>query len=78
MKQINTYGAEVEKPVANLKSSQSYPVSQNFFKNLKKAADKRKAYSHFHFSDIKPRTILGLVSDDLGERSFGKRRRFCN
>lgn len=70
MKKINTYGAEIEKPVADLKTGQSYPVSQNFFKNLKKVADKRSVKSHFHFSDVKPETILGEVSDDLGEQGL--------
>lgn len=70
MKKINTFGAEVEKPVTNLKTGKSYPVSQSFFKNLKKAADTRKIKSHYHFSDLKPETILGTVSDDLGEQGL--------
>lgn len=70
MKSVNTYGAEIEKTVAALKNSNSYPVSQNFFKRLKKAADKRGVKSHYHFSDIKPKTILGVVSDDLAEQGL--------
>lgn len=70
MKQVYTYGAEVEKPVTNLKTGKSYSVSQSFFKNLKKAADKRKAHPHYHFSDVKTDIILGVVSDDLGEQGL--------
>lgn len=70
MKQINTYGAELEKTIASIKNSEPHFVSQAFFERLKKAADQRKVNSHFHFSDVKPEIILGLVSDDLGEQGL--------
>lgn len=70
MKQIDTYGVELEKTIANIKNSKPHLVSQNFFKRLKKAADQRKVNSHYHFSDVKPKIILGLVSDDLGEQGL--------
>lgn len=68
MLKISTFGAELEKTVSNITTSNSYAVSQNFFKRLKNAADQRRIKSHYHFSDLKKNVILGLVSDALGEQ----------
>lgn len=70
LKITKTFGAEIEKPVSSLKNFQSAAVSQAFFKRLKKEADKRSVKNHYHFSDIKPKIILGVVSDDLGEQGL--------
>lgn len=70
MNKVNTFGAEVEKVVTNLKTGKSYPVSQKFFKNLKTTADKRRVKNHYHFSDVKNEIILAVVSDDLGEQGL--------
>ena len=65
-----TFGVEIEKPVSNKTTAQSHPVSQKFFKRLKNAADKRNVKPHYHFSDNKPKVILGVVSNDLGEQGL--------
>jgi hypothetical protein len=70
MKKVNTFGAEIEKPIIDLKTGNSVAVSQTFFKRLKNAADKRNTKNSFHFSDIKPGTIVGVVSEDLGEQGL--------
>ncbi len=70
MKNIKTFGAEIEKAIANINTAQSQSASQQFFKKLKQAAAKRGVKNHYHFSDIQPRTILGVISDDLGEQGL--------
>ena len=67
---VNTYGAEIEKPVANLKTGQVHGVSQDYFNFLAYMAKKRKDEFKYHFSDIKPKVKLGVASNTLGEQGL--------
>lgn len=67
---ISTYGAEVEKPVANLKTGISHKTSQAFFHRLQKEAEKRGTFNHLHQSDLKSDITLGVVSNDIGEQGL--------
>ncbi|MEK7165643.1 MAG: hypothetical protein AAB874_02445, partial [Patescibacteria group bacterium] len=64
-----TYGAEIEKPVLKIKG-ESHKVSQKYFIKLAEQAKVRGTYLSLHKSDIKPDTVLGVVSTDLGEQGL--------
>lgn len=62
-----TYGAEIEKPVTDLKTGLPYCVSQNFFKNLGEQAKNRGQYLNDHTSDLN-NDVIGVRTEDLGEQ----------
>jgi len=66
MEKYITYGAEIEKPVANLDTGQPHRVSQDFFRRLTDSARRRGENPNLHLSDVNGK-ILGVVSD-LGEQ----------
>ncbi len=70
MKHIKTYGAEIEKPVADKNTSLPHKTSQEFFEKLKKEAEKRNTFVKVHKSDLKPEVSLGVISSDLGEQGL--------
>ena len=70
MKTIHTFGAEIEKPVSDIKTQQPHGVTQNFFKKIYDQAEKRRTHPHNHQSDIEPETTVGITSDDLGEQGI--------
>jgi len=65
-----TFGAEIEKPVSDTKTSLPHKTSQAFFMYLQKKAKKRKTFTSFHKSDLKPEVVLGVLSKDLGEQGM--------
>lgn len=67
---LPTYGAEVEKPVANLETGESHKTSPAFFQRLQKEAEKRGTFDHLHKSDLKPEVTLGVISKDIGEQGL--------
>ena len=69
MQMPTTYGAEIEKPVLKIKG-ESHKVSQKYFIKLAEQAKVRGTYLSLHKSDIKPDTVLGVVSTDLGEQGL--------
>lgn len=65
-----TFGAEIEKPVTNLKTGLTHKTSQVFFQRLKNHAEKRGTLREVHKSDLKPDVSLGILSNDLGEQGL--------
>lgn len=63
-----TFGAEIEKPIANSHTGNPHTVSQSFFKRLQKRAKERKTFQSYHLSDVQKNVLLGTVSTDLGEQ----------
>lgn len=70
MKIVKTYGAEIEKPLANALNGLPHKVSQEFFKRLQKASKKRRTFDHLHLSDVVDNVSVGVVSKDLGEQGL--------
>ncbi len=70
MKIVKTYGAEIEKPLANIRDGLPHKASQEFFKRLQKSSEKRKTFDHIHLSDVKEGVSIGVVSKDLGEQGL--------
>ncbi len=70
MKIPSTYGAEIEKAVSDRVTGQPHGVSQQFFARLAQEAKKRNDEWHYHFSDVKPKIKLGVVSAEMGEQGL--------
>ena len=70
MKIPATYGAEIEKAVSDRVTGQPHGVSPQFFARLAKEAKKRNDEWHYHFSDVKPKIKLGVVSVEMGEQGL--------
>lgn len=70
MERVRTYGAEIEKPVANLKTGDPHGVSQDFFRRLGELSKERGRSPHYHHSDISPDKIIGVSSDDIGNQGL--------
>lgn len=70
MSKVNTFGVELEKVVSSNNSQEPHRISRIFFNKLVALANKRKTKPHYHYSDIEPETILGVVSQDLGEQGL--------
>lgn len=66
----STYGAEIEKPVAEKASGLPHKTSQAFFERLEEAATQRSTFEHMHQSDLNPKLNIGVVSKDLGDQSL--------
>lgn len=62
-----TYGAELEKPIANLLTGKPYPVSKKIFEILGQEASQRGKSPRYHISDLNGE-VIGTRSKDLGEQ----------
>lgn len=67
---MNTYGAEIEKAIANKSDQSVHLVGDSYFARLEKAATARKTPTTMHVSDVDQKTIIGVVSKDLGEQGL--------
>lgn len=63
---VKTYGAEIEKPIADILTGDSHGVSQGFFELLR-MADEGAQLKH---SDIQPETIIGVHSPSIGDQGL--------
>lgn len=64
-----TYGAEIEKPIANLSNGMPHCVSQEFFKRLGQQAWQRRESPRYHRSDLNSK-IIGVRTKYLGEQGL--------
>lgn len=70
IQQLPTYGGELEKPVADVKTGNMAIVSQRYFQRLAEQAKRRNTFIAVHKSDLKPTITLGTLSADLGEQGL--------
>lgn len=63
----HTFGAEIEKPIANRQTGETHSLSQQWFQRIEQAAHKTGHEVHTKHSDLKPDILLGVQHPDIGE-----------